>query len=62
MLSWGLGWTGGALLAGAVVDVMGLRPTMLAFALVQVLAVVIAWVSPWRHSTTEHSTAAPRAA
>lgn len=48
MLSWGLGWTGGALLSGVVVGPLGLRPTMLLFALVVVGAAVFAWASPLR--------------
>lgn len=48
MLSWGLGWTGGAFLSGIAVGLVGLRPTMLLFALVSVGAAVFAWTSPLR--------------
>ena len=53
MLSWGLGWTGGAFLAGVVVGPLGLRPTMLAFALVTVVAAAFAWFSPLRGLAVE---------
>ena len=46
MLSWGCGWTGGALLSGVVVGPLGLRPTMLLFACVVSLAAAFAWLSP----------------
>lgn len=48
MLAWGGGWTGGALLSGALVEPLGLRQTMLVCALVPVVAVVFAWLSPLR--------------
>jgi predicted MFS family arabinose efflux permease len=48
MLSWGLGWTGGAFLSGLLVEPLGLRPTMVFFACVSVLAAVFAWLSPLR--------------
>ena len=48
MLSWGIGWTGGAFLAGAVVPFLGLRATLFVFALASVAAVVVAWTSPLR--------------
>ena len=48
MLSWGIGWTGGAFLSGLLVEPLGLRPTMLFFASVSVLAAVFAWASPLR--------------
>lgn len=53
MLSWGMGWTGGALLAGVVVGPLGLRPTMLAFTVVNVLGVLVAWTSPLRRAPTD---------
>jgi hypothetical protein len=62
MLSWGMGWTGGALLAGVVVGPLGLRPTMLAFALVTVLAAGFAWASPLRRIAHESRSGAPVAA
>jgi len=48
MLSWGVGWTGGAFLAGAVVDLLGLVPTLYVLAATAVLSVVVAWSSPLR--------------
>lgn len=48
MLSWGLGWSGGAALASAVVEPLGLRTTMLAAALFGLVGLVIAWTSPLR--------------
>ncbi|MCW2793584.1 MAG: major facilitator superfamily 1 [Nocardioides sp.] len=53
MLSWGFGSTGGALLAGVVVGPLGLRPTMLAFTLVSLVGVVVAWTSPLRGTADE---------
>lgn len=48
MPSWGIGWTGGALISGIVVGRLGLRPTMPAFAWVAVAAAACAWSSPLR--------------
>jgi hypothetical protein len=48
MLSWGLGWTGGAFGAGGWVGWLGLVTTLLVLALTQVAAVVVAWTSPLR--------------
>ena len=48
MLSWGLGWTIGALLAGALADQVGVRPAMLAVVGVGLLAAAYAWLSPLR--------------
>ena len=56
MLSWGIGWTGGALLSGILVGPLGLRPTALAFASVAVLAAAFAWSSPLRRIAAEPST------
>lgn len=53
MLSWGCGWTGGALLSGVLVGPLGLRPTMLTFALVLSVAALFAWVSPLRRIARE---------
>jgi hypothetical protein len=53
MLSWGVGWTGGALLAGLLVGPLGLRTTMSAFACVNLLGVVVAWTSPLRRTADE---------
>lgn len=50
MLAWGLGWTGGALLAGAVVSFLHLQHTMLLFASLTIAATAVAWASPLRAS------------
>jgi hypothetical protein len=50
MLSWGVGWTGGSFLAGAVVGLIGLAPTLFVFASTAVVTVVVAWTSPLRIS------------
>ncbi|GAA2116431.1 MFS transporter [Nocardioides bigeumensis] len=56
MLSWGVGWTGGAALSGVVVGAIGVRPTGLAFAGIACLAAVFAWASPLRRIAVEPST------
>ncbi len=48
MMSWGLGWTLGALAGGALGHVVGTRPAMVAMASISILAVVVAWTSPLR--------------
>nr|WP_281385898.1 MFS transporter [Nocardioides luti] len=57
MLSWGIGWTGGALLAGLVVGPLGLRPTMLAFTVVNLVGVLVAWTSPLRRTPVQDTPA-----
>lgn len=52
MLSWGLGWTGGALLAGLLVGPLGLRGTLMACTALGVVSVAVAWTSPLRHLAT----------
>lgn len=46
MLAWGLGWTGGAFLAGALSEVIGLRPTLFTMAGLASVGVLVAWTSP----------------
>ncbi|SDP51172.1 Transmembrane secretion effector [Pedococcus dokdonensis] len=46
MLSWGLGWTIGALAAGALADQVGVRPAMLTIVAVGLVAASYAWLSP----------------
>jgi MFS family permease len=46
MLSWGVGWTGGALAGGALATVMGLRQAILVVVAAGILAAVFAWLSP----------------
>ena len=48
MLAWGVGWTGGSALAGVVVGLIGLVPTLFVFASTGVASVVVAWTSPLR--------------
>jgi hypothetical protein len=43
MLSWGLGWTGGATAAGALSSRLGVRGALLVMTLLLVPAVVLAW-------------------
>lgn len=50
MLSWGMGWTGGAFLAGVLTTMLGLRATMFAATSVAVLGVLVAWCSPLARS------------
>ena len=50
MLSWGLGWTGGALLAGLLVGALGTVATMEVLACFALVAVVVAWTSPLRRA------------
>lgn len=49
MLAWGLGWTGGAFAASAVVGLLGTVTTMEVLALGFVVATAVAWTSPLRH-------------
>lgn len=48
MLSWGLGWTGGAALAAAVVTQLGLVWTLTMFLAVPLVTLVFGWTSPLR--------------
>jgi MFS family permease len=48
MLAWGMGWTGGAFVAGALVGWLGLVGTLVVLSLTHVVAVVVAWTSPLR--------------
>jgi hypothetical protein len=50
LLSWGIGWTGGALVSGVLGTVLGIRPAMIALTSVSVVAVALAWLSPLRAS------------
>ena len=52
MLAWGLGWTVGAAVAGALSSVTGVRSTLHAVTCVGVLAVLVAWTSPLRRADT----------
>lgn len=46
MLAWGMGWTGGAFLAGLLSRWLGLQGTLLAVTAVGLVGVVVAWTSP----------------
>ena len=48
MLSWGLGWTLGALVAGGLANEWGVRRAMVSVVAVGVLAAAYAWLSPLR--------------
>ena len=48
MLAWGVGWTGGAFLAGVLSGIIGLQPTLFAMTAFAFVGVVIAWTSPLR--------------
>ena len=48
MLSFGVGWTGGALVASALAGLVGLRPALVAVVSVGLLAAVFGWCSPLR--------------
>lgn len=46
MLSWGVGWTGGAFLAGALASTIGVQATMFACTAASFVGVLVAWTSP----------------
>ncbi|MGA9749607.1 MAG: MFS transporter [Nocardioides sp.] len=46
MLSWGVGWTGGAFLAGVLANQMGVQGTMLVCTAASFVGVLVAWTSP----------------
>ncbi|HET6968736.1 MAG TPA: MFS transporter [Ornithinibacter sp.] len=48
MLSFGVGWTGGALAASALAGIVGLRPALVAVVSVGLVAAVFGWCSPLR--------------
>ncbi|MGN6299864.1 MAG: MFS transporter [Angustibacter sp.] len=58
MLSWGVGWTGGAVLAGGLAAHLGTRPALVLMAAFSVPAVAVAWSSPLRTPTPGTSAAA----
>lgn len=58
MLSFGIGWTGGALGASAVAGLLGTRTALVSVVSVGVLAVVFGWLSPLR---TMHRDPVPEA-
>jgi predicted MFS family arabinose efflux permease len=62
MLSWGIGGTVGALVAGAVAGLAGVRPTIVAAACSALLAATVAWISPLRHDAARVSSRGPRRA
>ncbi|GAA4359701.1 MFS transporter [Angustibacter luteus] len=51
MLSWGLGWTGGALVAGLLATHAGTRAALVAMASLSLVAVLVAWTSPLRRAS-----------
>lgn len=48
MLSWGAGWTLGAVLGGTLGHVLGAGPALVAVASLGLVSVVVAWTSPLR--------------
>ena len=50
MLSWGVGWTGGAVVGGALGTLIGVRPAIVVMAAVSFIAVALAWTSPLRRA------------
>jgi MFS family permease len=48
MLSWGVGWTGGAVVAGALAQQVGTQAALVVMASLTVPGVVVAWTSPLR--------------
>jgi MFS family permease len=60
MLSWGIGWTVGALAAGGLANEWGVRRAMVSIVAVGVLAAAYAWLSPLRRIANEPE-AAPTA-
>lgn len=61
MLSWGMGWTGGAFIAGGLSSPLGLRPTLFVMTAVAFVGVAVAWTSPLRraaHTVEEVSSVA----
>lgn len=48
MLAWGVGWTVGALVGGALADVVGIRVALVTMASFGFIAAAVAWTSPLR--------------
>jgi len=48
MLSWGAGWTLGAVIGGALGHVLGVRQALVAMAALGLVSVMVAWTSPLR--------------
>ena len=46
MIAWGLGWTGGAFLAGVLSGFLSVQPTLFVMTSVSLVGVVLAWTSP----------------
>lgn len=59
MLSWGLGWTGGAFVAGALSGWLGLHITLFVITAFAFVGVVVAWTSPLRADARRVGEAAP---
>ncbi|WBQ02454.1 MFS transporter [Kribbella sp. CA-293567] len=54
MLSWGVGWTLGSIVAGVVSGQLGVRPAMVVMGALGFVAVVVAWTSPLRGIAAAH--------
>lgn len=62
MLSFGVGWTGGALMASALAGAIGLRPALVSVVSVGLVAAVFGWLSPLRTLDRAGAAAASAAA
>lgn len=54
MLSWGVGWTLGSIVAGVISSHLGVRPAMVVMGLLGFVGVVVAWTSPLRAIAAAH--------
>lgn len=54
MLSWGVGWTLGSIVAGVVSSQLGVRPAMVVMGLLGFVGVAVAWTSPLRAIAAAH--------
>lgn len=58
MLSWGVGWTFGAVVGGVLGKAVGIRSGMVLMGLTIFIGVVVAWTSPLRRIAATHDPAA----
>jgi MFS family permease len=54
MLSWGVGWTLGSIVAGVISSHLGVRPAMVVMGVFGFVAVGVAWTSPLRGIAAAH--------
>jgi hypothetical protein len=55
MVSWGVGWTGGALVSGVLASLLGIRPAMIVMTSASGVAAGLAWLSPLRATSVVNS-------